>query len=249
RLPQLRADTDVFTTFEGDNTVLLQLVGKSLLTNYRQEFGSLDTLGTAKFVAGQFLGTVIERTAARSFLDRLRQAAPGRDGNADLFDREWQRELLEDREAHVLEGLARRLRGTSSSDAFAAFNGVLDHVLLAARAHVDRLVFEAFTEGIGRVRDEGTRRVLERLCDLFVLSLAEEERAWFLEHERFTPARAKAVTSAVNSLCRRLRPHARALVDGFGLPDEWLGAPIALGAEEARQDAQARARVPVGAEI
>src|SRR5690606_19293431 len=33
-LPQLRADTDVFATFEGDNTVLLQLVGKNLLTDY-----------------------------------------------------------------------------------------------------------------------------------------------------------------------------------------------------------------------
>src|SRR5690606_22721373 len=124
RLPQLRADTDVFTTFEGDNTVLLQLVGKSLLTNYRQEFGSLDTLGMAKFVAGQFLGTVVERTAARSLLDRLVQAAPGRDGEAGLLDREWQRALLEDRENHVLEGLARRLRAASAAgaDPFSVFN-------------------------------------------------------------------------------------------------------------------------------
>ena len=42
RLPQLKADTDVFTTFEGDNTVLLQLVAKGLLTGYRDAFGSLD---------------------------------------------------------------------------------------------------------------------------------------------------------------------------------------------------------------
>lgn len=249
RLPQLRADTDVFTTFEGDNTVLLQLVGKSLLTNYRQEFGSLDTLGMAKFVAGQFLGTVVERTAARSLLDRLVQAAPGRDGEAGLLDREWQRALLEDRENHVLEGLARRLRAASAAgaDPFAVFNDVQDHVLLAARAHVDRLVFEAFAAAVDRAGDAGTRTVLGMLCDLSTLSLVERERAWFLEHERLTPARAKAVTAAVNSLCRRLRPHARALVDAFGLNDEWLAAPIALGAEEARQAEQARAGEPVGA--
>src|SRR5690349_436913 len=35
RLAALKADTDIFTTFEGDNTVLLQLVAKSLLTDYR----------------------------------------------------------------------------------------------------------------------------------------------------------------------------------------------------------------------
>ena len=34
-LTGLKADTDVFTTFEGDNTVLLQLVAKGLLTSYR----------------------------------------------------------------------------------------------------------------------------------------------------------------------------------------------------------------------
>src|SRR5256714_415210 len=44
RLTELRADTDIFTTFEGDNTVLLQLVAKGLLTNFRDEFGSMDTV-------------------------------------------------------------------------------------------------------------------------------------------------------------------------------------------------------------
>src|SRR5437764_8352182 len=66
RLPQLKADTDVFTTFEGDNTVLLQLVAKTLLTRYQADFGDLDPLQTARFVADQVIETVIERTAARS---------------------------------------------------------------------------------------------------------------------------------------------------------------------------------------
>ena len=35
RFDALRADTDVFTTFEGDNTILLQLVAKGLLTDYQ----------------------------------------------------------------------------------------------------------------------------------------------------------------------------------------------------------------------
>jgi hypothetical protein len=40
RLAALKADTDVFTTFEGDNTVLLQLAAKNLLTDFQDEFGS-----------------------------------------------------------------------------------------------------------------------------------------------------------------------------------------------------------------
>ncbi|MFC7329691.1 acyl-CoA dehydrogenase [Marinactinospora rubrisoli] len=243
RLPQLRADTDVFTTFEGDNTVLLQLVAKGLLTNYREEFGSLDTLGMVRFAAGQFVGVVIERTAARAIIDRLLSAAPRRGEDGDLYDRAWQYALLEDRERHVVEGLARRLRraGSDPEAAFAAFNDAQDHVLRAGRAHVDRVVLEAFIAAIDRCVHPGARWALDRLCDLYVLSLVEADRAWFLEHGRLTPARAKAVTAAVDSLCRRLRPHAVGLTSAFGLPDEWLAAPIALGAEAGRQHAAAQA--------
>ncbi|QBI53239.1 acyl-CoA dehydrogenase family protein [Streptomonospora litoralis] len=240
RLPQLKADTDVFTTFEGDNTVLLQLVARGLITNYRQEFGELDPLGMARFAAGQFLGAVIERTAARSLIERLVSAAPGRGDESDLYDRGWQLELLEDREKHVLDGLARRLRraGSSGSEAFDAFNDAQDHVLAAGRAHMERVVLEAFVAAIDRCTDQETRRLLDRVCDLFVLSAVEEDRAWFLEHERLTATRAKTVTQQVNRLCAELRPHAEALVDTFGFPDEWLAAPIALGAEAERRREQ-----------
>src|SRR3712207_7147111 len=65
RLPHLKADTDVFTTFEGDNTVLLQLVAKGLLTGYRDAFGSLDGWGKVGFIADMVRETVLERTADR----------------------------------------------------------------------------------------------------------------------------------------------------------------------------------------
>ncbi|GAB3210049.1 acyl-CoA dehydrogenase [Marinactinospora thermotolerans] len=234
RLAQLRADTDVFTTFEGANTVLLQLVAKGLLTHYRDEFGSLDTLGTVRLLTGRFFEAVIERTAARTLVDRLVEAAPGRDEEADLYDRGWQYRLLEDRERHVLEGLARRLRraGREGEDAFEVFNNAQDHVLRAARVHVERTVLEAFIAGVDRCADPDVRNLLERVCDLYALSTIEADRAWFLEHGRLTPARSKAVTAAVNALCGSLRPHARALVDGFGLEQEWLAAPIAGGPGE-----------------
>ena len=38
RFASLRADLDVYVTFEGDNTVLLQLVAKRLLADYAKEF-------------------------------------------------------------------------------------------------------------------------------------------------------------------------------------------------------------------
>src|ERR671920_1182900 len=102
RLPQLKADTDVFTTFEGDNTVLLQLVAKTLLTNYRDEFGDLDSLGMVRFFADQVVETVIERTSARAIVQRLIDAVPGRDEDISVLDRGWHLDLFTFHEKHML---------------------------------------------------------------------------------------------------------------------------------------------------
>ncbi|GAA0470848.1 acyl-CoA oxidase [Paractinoplanes deccanensis] len=242
RLPGLKADTDVFTTFEGDNTVLLQLVAKGLLTGYRDAFGSLDGWGRTAFVADQVREMVLERTAARSLIQRLVDAVPGRGDDVALTDRGWQLKMLEDREKHVLEGVIRRLRrgaATKKDRPFDIFNDVQDHVLKTATAHIDRVVLEAFVAGIERTEDPDVKALLSRVCDLYALTTIEADRGWFLEHQRLTPARSKAVTNAVNDLLRSLRPHMRTLVDGFALPDTWLDAAI-LREEPERQETMAK---------
>ena len=220
-LPGLKADTDVFTTFEGDNTVLLQLVAKGLLTSYKHQFEDLSPLATARFVAEQMVSAVLERTAARQFIERLTEAA-----DSEVFhQRDWQLRLFEDREEHVLEGVAMRLR-KAADDPFGVFNAAQDHVLRAGRVHVERLVLEAFAAAVERCADPDAAALLARVCDLYALSAIESDLAWFLGHGRLTAARAKAVTSAVNGLCAELRPHARTLVDAFAIPEQFLAAPM-----------------------
>ncbi|CAM3028841.1 acyl-CoA dehydrogenase [Saccharomonospora xinjiangensis] len=225
-LPSLKADTDVFTTFEGDNTVLLQLVAKGLLTNYRLQFQDLSPLATARFVAEQFVGAVIERTAARKVVERIVDASPARDDDDAVFDRAWQCKLFTDRESHVLDGLARRLRAAGRDNAFEVFNAAGDHVLRAARVHVDRLVLDSFVAAVERCDDDEARALLNKVCDLHVLSTIEADRAWFLEHGRLTSGRAKAVVAGVNRLCGELRPHARTLVDAFAVPEALVQVPM-----------------------
>ncbi|GID27612.1 acyl-CoA dehydrogenase family protein [Paractinoplanes brasiliensis] len=241
RLPGLKADTDVFTTFEGDNTVLLQLVAKGLLTGYRDAFGSLDGWGRATFAADQVRSMVLERTAARGLIQRLIDAVPGRDEEVALTDRGWHLALFEDREKHLLEGAVRRLRNGAAQKKdrqFDIFNDVQDHVLETARAHIDRVVLEAFVAGIDRTADEEVKALLSKVCDLYALSTVEADKGWYLEHQRLTPARSKAVTGMVNDLLRQLRPHMATLVDAFAVPDEWLNAAI-LREEPHRQDVMA----------
>jgi acyl-CoA oxidase len=242
RLAELRADTDVFTTFEGDNTILLQLVAKSLLTGYRDEFGDLNPLETAGFVAGQVWETVVERSGGRELIQRLTDdLVPGREREEDLLDREYHLGLFRWREDHVLAGVARRLRRgiEGGGDAFEVFNDAQDHVLATARAHTEREVLESFVDAIEDCEDDRLRPVLERLCDLHALATIERERAWFQEHGRISSTRAKAVTRTVNALSAEVRPQAGGLVDAFGIPDEVLAAPIGLPGGEASRSAAA----------
>lgn len=224
RFADLKADTDVFATFEGDNTVLLQLVAKGILTNYRADFADLDTSGAILFGAKQLGTSVIEHTIGGSLIQRLLSGAPGRDGDDALGDRGGQLALFEDRESHMTETLAMRLRrtGDEDSDSFKVFNDAQDHLLGTARAHMDRVVLEAFVTAVEEAAQGPGRDLLEKVCDLFVLSTVEENRAWYLEHGRLSASQAKGVVARVNELCDELRPHARTLVDAFGIPDEWL---------------------------
>jgi acyl-CoA oxidase len=226
RFAALKADTDVFTTFEGDNTVLLQLTAKNLLTDYRDQYGELDPLGAATFMAGQVASQVAERTALRELLGRLGdRVLPGRDDERDLLDRDTQLELFRWRHEHVLGGVARRLKAgiDDGDDPFAVLVDCQDHVLTTARSWVDLVVLEAFAAAVEDCADPAARELLDKVCSLHALSVIERERAWYQEHGRLSPPRSKAVIKVVNALCAELRPHARTLVDAFGVPESCLG--------------------------
>ena len=111
------------------------------------------------------------------------------------------------REEHLLAGLARRLRGgmDGDTDPFELLIDCQDHLVLAARAYVDRLVLEAFADAVERA-PEGERELLGRLCDLHALHLFERERGFFQEHGRFSSTRSKAVIKARQQRLRGARP-------------------------------------------
>ncbi|MFC9693530.1 acyl-CoA dehydrogenase [Kribbella sp. NPDC056951] len=233
RLATLKADTDVFTTFEGDNTVLLQLVAKGLLTDYRESFGKLDPLGTARFIAAQAVEIAVEKAALRPLIDRLRDVVPNRndpsDPDAGLRDDAYHSGLLRFREQHMLSGVARRLKAgiDAGDEAFDVFNRCQDHVIAAGRAHVDRVVLEAFQTAVQGAPEE-IQEVLKDVYDLHALSTIEVERAWYLEHGRLSPARSKAITALVNELCGVVRPVAVELVEAFGVPGAAVQVPMVV---------------------
>ncbi len=228
QLTQLRADTDVFATFEGDNTVLLQLVAKGVLTDYRDVWGGLGRLGLVQASARLVGSAVIERTGAGLLAERLSTTARRKGDAGALSDRGWHVWMFEERERHSVDSLARRMRA-ADSDSFDQVNAMQDHVLFVARAHMERVVLDSFIAAIEACPDGAARQTLEELCTLFVLTSLESDAGWFLAHNRMSDARAKALRPRINQLCADLRPRATALVDGFGVPAEWLGSAMLAG--------------------
>lgn len=234
RFAALKADSDIFTTFEGDNHVLLQLVAKGLLTDYASEFEDMDQLGMVRFVTNLAVETVIEKTSAHKLLERVRDLLPGGDEwdqEAGLLDSEYQLAMLRFREEHMLASVARRLkRGMDQKmNPGAVFSAVQDHVVAAANAHVERLVLEAFVDKVRSMPEDDNRVAVGLLCDLFALSTIEADRAWFMEHGRLTVQRSKAISREVNNLCRKVRPVAVPLVDAWAVPREMLRSPDLVG--------------------
>ena len=219
RLIALRADTDVFTTFEGDNHVLTQLVAKELMTAYADDIHSMSPVEWVRFAASAVSDRVLKRTAAEAIMQTIVDARQDNEEEGSLFNRGTQVTMFEDREQYLLSSVARRLQGKAKEmSAFDAFNAVQDHVLHAATAHIDRIVLEAFVAGIDACENEEARELLGIVCDLYALSVIEDDKAWYVEHRYLSTERAKAVTRGINDRCRALRPHAKTLVDGFGIP-------------------------------
>jgi acyl-CoA oxidase len=220
RLIGLRGDTDVFTTFEGDNHVLTQLVAKELLTAYADDIRSMSPVEWVRFAANTVGERVRKRTAAEAIMQTIIDARQDSEEEGSLFNRGTQVTMFEEREDYLLSSVARRLQGKSKEmSEFDAFNAVQDHVLHAAGAHIDRIVLEAFVAGIDSCEDEDARALLELVCDLYALSVIEDDKAWYIEHGYLSTGRAKAVTRGINDRCRKLRPYAETLVDGFGIPE------------------------------
>jgi len=220
RIGPLKCDTDVFTTFEGDNTVLLQLVAKAALTDFRKELTDDRVFGLIRYV-----GKKIARVAkeANPITSRLSSAE-------HLRDRGTLRGLFEFRESHLIEHAARRIqrRIGDGMKPHEAFTAIQDHLVAMAKAHVERVVFDAFAAGVEGAEGE-TKTALDRLLDLWSLWRIEEDLGWFMENGVAEPSRAGGVREQVQKLCDEVAEDALGYVEAFGIPETSLAAPIAFG--------------------
>lgn len=217
RIAVIRGDIDVWTTFEGDNTVLMQLLAKGLLTGYKQEFAEM----------GGVIRLLTRR--ARAALKAMNPVSARRDDEEHLRDPIQQLDLLRYREERLLDSAARRLRAGLKTDPLTAMQEVQDHLMHLATAHVERVAHEAVQEQVERAAPS-LRPLLALVRDTFWASAVERDIGWFLMNGVVETPKAKAIRYLVNNCIQEMRPIAEEITQAFAIPDQVLAAPIAFDA-------------------
>ena len=219
RIADLKGDVDIFTTFEGDNTVLSLLAAKGVLSDFKAEFNSAGFTSVLKILGIQ-IG------------DTLTTADPRYSNNVDaehLYNSKFHRHAFEYRTRRLTYTLAMRIRDyiKQGMPSYQAFLKVQSHLLALGKAYSVELAYKTFSDFTGKLSDGKNKGLFEKLGALYALQEIRKDAAWYLEQGYLGSTKSKAIRQRVERLCTELRPHIGVLVDGFGIPEHLMTAPIA----------------------
>ena len=219
RFADLKADTEIFTTFEGDNIVLMQLVAKGLLTEFKQQ------LHDDGYRA--ILSLVMTKISTR-LMDKNPIAIRKTDAK-HLLDQEFHRNAFQYRQQKILVTVSQRMRKLIRRrvNPYDAFLRCQTHMVALGHAYVDYLILHEYQKSLSTLDVESPEhKVMKELYDLYALDTIYQNRGWYLEHDYMHGTKTKAIRRMIHKLCRDIRPHAGHLVNAFGISDEILGAEI-----------------------
>ncbi|CAN0919493.1 Acyl-coenzyme A oxidase 2, peroxisomal [Linum grandiflorum] len=222
RFGTLRNDHDIFQTFEGDNTVLLQQVAGDLLKRYQEKFQ-----GGTLTVTWNYL-----RESMNSYLSQPNPVTVRWEGEDHLRDPKFQLDAFRYRTSRLLQSVAVRLRKHSKTlGGFGAWNRCLNHLLILAESHIETVILAKFIEAVQKCPDASARSALKLVCDLYALDRIWKDIGTYRNVDYVAPNKAKAIHKLADYLSFQVRNIARELVDAFDLPDNVTRAPIAMQSE------------------
>lgn len=214
----LKADSDIFTTFEGDNTVLMQLVAKGVLTGFKASFHEEGFRAVIKYVYGRVQNTLSEINPYYA-----------RNTNTDyLLSSEFHLHAFHYREQKLLYSLSTRMRDYLQKriDPYQAFLKCQLHMVELAHAYIDHITLKSFIKEIKTCEDLTIKSALTKQCQLFALDNIDQNKGWFLENDYMEGSKTKAIRRVMGKLLQEIRPDAEVLVEAFGIPDELLASEI-----------------------
>lgn len=215
RIGAYREENDVNGTWEGDNNVLLQqgqkfvLSGmKKLMKNTKNPYETLYYL-KADFDPEAFKWSVKESNQCLQ-LDCLLEALEFK-GNYTAF-----------------RATSKLQENFGKADEMAEVWNLTQPFYLTEvpKSYCDIFVFNQFRAQLKKCSDKPTKRVLEKLCQLWALYRIEQDYSVYNEVKFISREQIEWVRDLITELCSILKDEANGLVDAFTLNDDILGSPI-----------------------
>ncbi len=219
RIADIKADVDIFTTFEGDNNVLLQLAAKGILSDFKAEFNGGTFSSVLKIISSQLSDA----------LTTINPIYTNKVDRAHLYDAKFHKHAFNYRTKRLTYTLAMRIRNyiKKGIPAYQAFLKVQTHLITLGKAYSCELAYNTFCDFTATISDEKNKLLFEKLGTLYALHEIRQDASWFLEQGYIGGTKSKAIRQRTERLCTELRPHIEVLIDGFGIPKHTITAPIA----------------------
>ena len=138
RIADLKCDVDIFTTFEGDNTVLLLLAAKGVLSDFKSEFNSAGFSAVLKLLGSQIN-------------DKISTINPLYSNKIDkehLYNPKFHAHAFNYRTRRLTYTLAMRIRAyiKKGMPAYQAFMKVQTHLIALGKAYAVELAHQTFSD-------------------------------------------------------------------------------------------------------
>jgi acyl-CoA oxidase len=214
----LRDDHDIWQTYEGDNTVLIQQLGAFLMKQFSKQFKQNIIQDGITFL----------RMKLGSWLKNRNPIIIHNTSTSHLRDSLFQIQAFEYRTATLLKICAQKFnKEKRTTDPFIAWNNTVPIMINLGRAFVQQFTLEEFVKQLESIEDKKNTPIYESLklcCDVYALSIMEENIGEFLD--LFKRRKAEAISALLGKLCFKMRKHAVSLVDAFEIPEFLLESTI-----------------------
>lgn len=210
----LKADSDIFTTFEGDNTVLMQLVGKGLLTEFNQSFHDDRFNGVMNYIKGKI----------RISLAELNIYYARKTSTDHILDDEFLSNALRYKEKKMLISLADRMREYMDKklSPYDAFLKCQVHLIDAGKSYIERLAYREMIKTIDALEASPEKEILKKINRFYALSLIMEHRYFYLESDYMDGSKTKAIRRVYSDVMAELRKDVGSIIESFGFDEKLI---------------------------